>query len=90
MPSQIPLAALANGGLARKEKVDEHEDDLSRTAAIILLLISTGLVALCAEFMVDSINGLVASSTSAKSSSVSSSCPLLATLPNTSRRSRWR
>ncbi|KAF1352405.1 Sodium/calcium exchanger protein-domain-containing protein [Delphinella strobiligena] len=37
----------------------EHEDDekplMSRTSACFMLLISTGLVALCAEFMVDAI-----------------------------------
>lgn len=32
---------------------------MSRTSAILLLLISTGLVAVCAEFLVDSINYLV-------------------------------
>jgi Ca2+:H+ antiporter len=60
MPSQIPLAALANDQAAKPE---DHDEDLSRTSAVFLLLLSTGLVALCAEFMVDSINGLVATST---------------------------
>ncbi|KAH8905274.1 calcium/proton exchanger [Coniochaeta sp. PMI_546] len=42
---------------------DEHgpEAEISRTTAVLLLLASTGLVALCAEFMVDSINEVVAS-----------------------------
>ena len=58
MPSQIPLTrppmeAIANG---------ENAAQLSRTAAVILLLVSTSLVAVCAEFMVDSINGLVKTS----------------------------
>ncbi|OAA61759.1 sodium/calcium exchanger protein [Niveomyces insectorum RCEF 264] len=35
------------------------EPDISRTTAILLLLVSTGLVALCAEFMVGSINDVV-------------------------------
>jgi Ca2+:H+ antiporter len=35
-------------------------ENISRTSAILLLLGSTGLVALCAEFMVDSINEVVA------------------------------
>ncbi|KAH8681998.1 Ca2+ transporter [Xylariales sp. PMI_506] len=39
-----------------------HENDLSRTAAIVMLLLSTALVAVCAEFMVDSINDVVATS----------------------------
>ncbi|KAK2754739.1 hypothetical protein FQN54_006872 [Arachnomyces sp. PD_36] len=40
---------------------DELEDKakISRTAAIILLLVSTGLVAACAEFLVESIDYLV-------------------------------
>lgn len=38
---------------------EEDEENISRTTAIVLLLISTGLVALCAEFMVDSINEVV-------------------------------
>ncbi|TVY86843.1 Vacuolar calcium ion transporter, partial [Lachnellula willkommii] len=39
---------------------DEDDDEnISRTTAICLLLISTGLVAICAEFMVDSINSVV-------------------------------
>lgn len=42
-------------------KQDEDDDEnISRTTAICLLLISTGLVAVCAEFMVDSINAVVA------------------------------
>jgi Ca2+:H+ antiporter len=58
MPSQIPLThppmkAIASG---------ENAAQLSRTAAVILLLVSTALVAVCAEFMVDSINGLVKTS----------------------------
>ncbi|EPE06855.1 vacuolar calcium ion transporter [Ophiostoma piceae UAMH 11346] len=39
----------------------EEEPEISRTTAIILLLVSTGLVALCAEFMVGSINEVVSS-----------------------------
>lgn len=39
----------------------EQSQRMSRTAAVILLLASTGLVALCAEFMVDSINEVVES-----------------------------
>ncbi|KAK3393826.1 Sodium/calcium exchanger protein-domain-containing protein [Podospora didyma] len=58
LPSQIPLtAAVSNGALAAEDEV--HPDHLSRTSSVLLLLVSTGLVAVCAEFMVDSINGLV-------------------------------
>jgi calcium/proton exchanger cax len=39
--------------------VEEDEENISRTTAVLLLLISTGLVAVCAEFMVDSINSVV-------------------------------
>ncbi|KAK4204003.1 putative vacuolar calcium ion transporter [Triangularia verruculosa] len=59
MPSQIPLAAVPNGAVADAE---ENVEELSRRSAVILLLVSTALVAVCAEFMVDSINGLVKTS----------------------------
>ncbi|KAK9769503.1 putative Sodium/calcium exchanger membrane region domain-containing protein [Seiridium cardinale] len=55
MPSQIPSAALAENAA----DAEIHEDDMSRTAAVGMLLISTALVAVCAEFMVNSIDGLV-------------------------------
>jgi len=58
MPSQIPLAHKPSAAAILKE--EQGEKELSRKAAVILLLVSTGLVALCAEFLVDSINGLVA------------------------------
>lgn len=39
---------------------DDHlQKRMSRATAILLLLVSTGLVAVCAEFLVDSINYLV-------------------------------
>jgi Ca2+:H+ antiporter len=63
MPSQIPLATLSGGtAAAAATSKDEGHDDLSRWSAVVLLLVSTGLVAACANFMVDSINGLVATS----------------------------
>ncbi|KAL2849862.1 Sodium/calcium exchanger protein-domain-containing protein [Aspergillus pseudoustus] len=41
----------------------EHpEPEMSRTAAIVMLLLSTGLVAVCAEFLVDAIPDMVESS----------------------------
>jgi Ca2+:H+ antiporter len=58
MPSQIPLAHPPVTAIAEEDQADQ----LSRTAAVILLLVSTALVAVCAEFMVDSINGLVETS----------------------------
>lgn len=44
--------------VASKDEADPKKY-MSRTAAIILLLVSTGLVAVCAEFLVSSINYLV-------------------------------
>lgn len=41
---------------------DEEEPEMSRTAAVMMLLISTGLVAVCAEFLVDAIPGMVENS----------------------------
>ncbi|KAL2818695.1 Sodium/calcium exchanger protein-domain-containing protein [Aspergillus granulosus] len=41
----------------------EHlEPEMSRTAAVVMLLLSTGLVAVCAEFLVDAIPEMVESS----------------------------
>ncbi|KAI9375554.1 Sodium/calcium exchanger protein-domain-containing protein [Aspergillus egyptiacus] len=41
----------------------EHpEPQISRTAAVVMLLISTGLVAVCAEFLVDAIPAMIESS----------------------------
>jgi Ca2+:H+ antiporter len=64
MPSQIPIAALSGpaAAAAAKSKAEEENDDLSRLSSILLLIVSTGLVAACANFMVDSIQGLVESS----------------------------
>jgi Ca2+:H+ antiporter len=50
---------------ASTKSTQTEEDDappMSQTASIILLLVSTGLVALCAEFLVGSINSLVKNS----------------------------
>jgi Ca2+/H+ antiporter len=58
-PSQIPIAALSNATAAACPS-EENAYHLSRRAALFLLLGSTGLVALCADFMVESIEGLVA------------------------------
>ncbi|KAJ5667773.1 uncharacterized protein N7477_006343 [Penicillium maclennaniae] len=40
----------------------EPEPEMSRTAAVVLLLCSTALVAVCAEFLVDAIPDMIASS----------------------------
>jgi Ca2+:H+ antiporter len=59
-PVRIRSAALAENQPAPTS--DGDEENISRTTAVLLLLISTGLVAVCAEFMVDSINAVVDSS----------------------------
>lgn len=41
------------------EAGEDEEPEMSRTSAVLLLLGSTALVALCAEFMVDAIDGIV-------------------------------
>ncbi|RYP59498.1 hypothetical protein DL769_008503 [Monosporascus sp. CRB-8-3] len=61
LPSQIPLAALS-GGAGERGAAAEENDDISRKAAVVMLLISTALVAVCAEFMVDAIDAVVANS----------------------------
>ncbi|KAI8302978.1 hypothetical protein K4K59_000295 [Colletotrichum sp. SAR11_240] len=59
-PAQIPRNVIhSSDGTEEKVMPNDH---LSRTAAILLLLFSTGLVAVCAEFLVDSINDVVESS----------------------------
>jgi Ca2+:H+ antiporter len=54
-PLRIASTAIAE----QKPPKSEDEENISRTTAVFLLLISTGLVAVCAEFMVDSINAVV-------------------------------
>ncbi|RYO81967.1 hypothetical protein DL766_010082 [Monosporascus sp. MC13-8B] len=61
LPSQIPLAALS-GGAGERGAAGGENDDISRKAAVVMLLISTALVAVCAEFMVDAIDAVVANS----------------------------
>jgi Ca2+:H+ antiporter len=58
IPSIVPLF-VSSQQIAKAKEEEEPEQHMSRTSAVILLLISTGLVAVCAEFMVDSINEVV-------------------------------
>jgi Ca2+:H+ antiporter len=59
---RIPPAGVSSMTVTtNNEKPEGEEENISRTTAIFLLLISTGLVAVCAEFMVDSINAVVSS-----------------------------
>ena len=62
LPSQIPLMALTNAVTGDKAGADNDEEHLTRAASIILLLCSTGLVAVCAEFLVGSIEEVVKTS----------------------------
>ncbi|PNP58708.1 hypothetical protein THARTR1_01724 [Trichoderma harzianum] len=57
LPAQVPLTALTADG-----EGEEDEEHLTQTAAIILLLVTTGLVAACAEFLIGSIEDVVATS----------------------------
>jgi Ca2+:H+ antiporter len=58
-----PIVPIVVNSTPKTQSEDEEEEDpeadISRTTAVLLLLCSTGLVALCAEFMVDSINEVV-------------------------------
>ena len=59
-PLTTDVPADATASINSKDNKDKKH--MSRNAAIILLLVSTGLVAVCAEFLVSSINHLVTSS----------------------------
>lgn len=52
---------IGSTAVASNKEGSGDDENISRTTAILLLLISTGLVAICAEFMVDSINAVVSS-----------------------------
>jgi Ca2+:H+ antiporter len=64
-PTRIPTANLqpvliASAAIAEQKSAEsDGEENISRTTAVFLLLISTGLGAVCAGFMVDSINAVV-------------------------------
>lgn len=60
-PSQISAQAMAVAtGTVKNTAL--YENQLSRLSAMVLLLLSTGLVAVCAEFMVGAIDGLLETS----------------------------
>ncbi|UNI23410.1 hypothetical protein JDV02_009230 [Purpureocillium takamizusanense] len=68
LPPRVPLAALAGltgyvGGAGGAPVKDDDDEHLSRPASVILLLLTTGLVAVCAEFLVGSIEEVTKSST---------------------------
>lgn len=58
LPPIVPIVVNSQGKNHDGDD-DDDESDISRTSAILLLLGSTALVALCAEFMVDAIDGIV-------------------------------
>ncbi|KAL2060135.1 hypothetical protein VTL71DRAFT_9957, partial [Oculimacula yallundae] len=60
-PSTRITPSRVNSLAVSASKPEEEEENISRTTAMVLLLVSTGLVALCAEFMVDAINEVVES-----------------------------
>jgi Ca2+:H+ antiporter len=57
---RLPLASrpMTPSNPAMRNPVTTQEENISRTTAVVLLLISTGLVAVCANFMVDSIDSV--------------------------------
>ena len=58
LPHIIPVPKAEAGN----EEEKEEKNHLSRTTACVLLFVSTGLVAVCADFLVDSIDYLVETS----------------------------
>jgi Ca2+:H+ antiporter len=59
LPPIVPIVVNSTPKTKTAEEDEHEEPEISRTTAILLLLGSTALVALCAEFMVDSINEVV-------------------------------
>lgn len=53
-----PIVPIVVNGQSKQEDDGDDEPEISRTSAVLLLLVSTGLVALCAEFMVGAIDGI--------------------------------
>ncbi|KAJ4327448.1 hypothetical protein N0V84_002101 [Fusarium piperis] len=62
LPSQIPLMALNAAGAQKVDREDDDKAHLSQIGSVVLLLVSTALVAVCAEFLVDSIEEVVSTS----------------------------
>lgn len=60
-PSVQPLPHLKPVGTSDSKDSNDAKKKLSRTSAVVLLVFSTGLVAVCADFLVDSIDDLVQS-----------------------------
>ncbi|SCO79111.1 related to manganese resistance protein [Fusarium oxysporum] len=62
LPSSVPPILTAPGAHMIAKEQENEEDHLTQSGAIILLLVSTALVAVCAEFLVDSIKEVVETS----------------------------
>ncbi|KAH6960618.1 Sodium/calcium exchanger protein-domain-containing protein [Fusarium avenaceum] len=63
LPSHVPSSLHASGTqIVNDKEEDEEEEHLTQLGAIILLLVSTALVAVCAEFLVDSIQDVIKTS----------------------------
>ncbi|KAF2429158.1 hypothetical protein EJ08DRAFT_591293 [Tothia fuscella] len=61
--SVFPGKARTETDASEPQAEKEADENMSRTAAVMMLLISTGLVALCAEFLVDAIPEMTKQST---------------------------
>jgi Ca2+:H+ antiporter len=59
IPSAQPLPHLISKKSVKQKEDSDEKPKLARGTAMILLLVTTGLVAACAEFLVDSIDYLV-------------------------------
>lgn len=59
LPPIVPIVVNSRSLGPGANDEDDEEPEISRTSAVLLLLGSTALVALCAEFMVDAIDGVV-------------------------------
>lgn len=62
LPPIVPIIVNSRSLTPGANEEEEEEPEISRTSAVLLLLGSTALVALCAEFMVDAIDGVVSGS----------------------------
>lgn len=62
LPPIVPIIVNSRSLTPGINEEEEEEPEISRTSAVLLLLGSTALVALCAEFMVDAIDGVVSGS----------------------------
>ncbi|KAK5992695.1 Vacuolar calcium ion transporter [Cladobotryum mycophilum] len=62
LPAQIPLNALNRASRAAAGDAHDEDEHLTQWASVILLLVTTGLVAACAEFLISSIEEVTSTS----------------------------